>query len=101
MGTVGRGAARDPVGTAMKRRIEITRERWTRVRAQATNGPLCSGCGSVRELMPLADAARAAAVSADRLGLAVKTGLLAACDAPGGSLVCLGCIHALLISNKL
>jgi len=51
--------------------------------------------------MPLADAARAAAVSADRLGLAVKTGLLAACDAPGGSLVCLGCIHALLISNKL
>jgi hypothetical protein len=51
--------------------------------------------------MPLADAARAAAVTVEQLDRAARMGLLSVWDAPGGSLVCLGCVHALLISNKL
>jgi DNA-binding winged helix-turn-helix (wHTH) protein/TolB-like protein len=45
---------------AMKRRIEITRERWTRWRVQSTAGPPCSRCGSILELLPLPEAAHAA-----------------------------------------
>jgi len=68
---------------------------------QSTAGPLCSRCGSVRELLPLADAARAATVTVGQIHLAVQTGLLLVWDAAGRSVVCVGCVRALLASNKL
>jgi len=85
----------------MMRRIEITRETWTRLRVQGIAGSICPRCRTAEDLMPFREAARAALVLPDRLELAVRTGLVAVCDGPDGSLVCLGCIRDLLANKKL
>jgi hypothetical protein len=79
----------------MKRRIEITRERWTRLVVQPSTAQLCSRCGSIPELKSFAEAADAAAVDVERIARAINRGELAKWKASNGPLVCLRCVQLL------
>src|SRR5689334_19532181 len=79
----------------MKRRIEITRERWTRFLVHPSTAQLCSWCGSVPELKNVAEAAAAAVVDVERIAQAINRGELAIWKASNGPLVCLRCVQLL------
>jgi hypothetical protein len=74
-----------------RRRIEITRERWTRVTVRDPTPPLCPTCGLPPELIPLPDAAARTGRSTDELDQAVAAGLLQVWNAGEHRLVCLRC----------
>jgi len=80
----------------MKRRIEITRERWTRVRVQPGGSPRCAGCGSTPELRTVSEAAQAVAVAVEQIERALHRGELATWNASNGLLVCLQCVQNLV-----
>ena len=75
----------------MKRRIEITRERWTRWQIQSSNELSCAGCGAVSGIMALPHAAAAV----DPVERAVQTGLPVSCDASGRQFICADCLWRL------
>ena len=79
----------------MKRRIEITREKWTRLRVHSAAAQPCSRCGSVPELKTVAEAAAAVAIDAERIARAIDTEKLAKWKASNGPLVCLRCAQLL------
>lgn len=85
----------------MKRRIEITRERWTRLSLRQANTPVCPKCQSAPELRTVPEAAHILAISVDSLDLAIRTGLLPVWDAsPEGMRICVGCLRNLLANKK-
>src|SRR4051812_18839051 len=79
----------------MKRRIEITRERWTQLRVRSAAAQPCSRCGSVPELKSVVEAAVAAAIDVDWIARAIDTEELAKWKASNGPLVCLRCVRLL------
>ena len=85
----------DPV-IAMKRRIEVTRERWRRIRVESRGPAVCASCRGAPELAPIAAAAERCGVSAARLTGAIGSGLLSVWETGGGEpAVCLGCVKRL------
>jgi hypothetical protein len=70
-----------------RRRIEVTRERWTRV---SFGGP-CPICGRPADLVPAADTP----LSAEVLDAAIASGRLHAWQAGQVRLVCRRCLDAL------
>ena len=78
-----------------RRRIEITRERRTRLTFRDTAPPRCPACGLVPELVPLAEAAVRVRVPPEDIERATESGLLQVWDAGEHRLVCLRCIHNL------
>lgn len=80
----------------MKRRIEITREHWKRIRISTGNAPAsCPHTTSVQDRVPLAEAARSFAISIEQLDCAVRDRLLMAWKTNSGEVVCPHCIRDL------
>jgi hypothetical protein len=74
-----------------RRRIEITRERWTRVTVHDTGPPQCTTCGLPPELVPLPEAAVRSGKPTGEIEGAVTSGLLRVWNAGEHRLVCLRC----------
>jgi len=88
-------------GPAVKRRIEIIRERWVRMRVRSTVTTCCSRCESAYHWATLARVASALQLNADGLDRAIDAGLLPILEESSGRLVCLRCVHDLLANKEL
>jgi hypothetical protein len=81
---------------AVKRRIEVTRERWQRIRIESPGAAMCAFCHGVPELASVPAAVERCGVSEALLTGAIRSGVLAAWQAQGGEeAVCLGCVRRL------
>jgi hypothetical protein len=79
-----------------KRRIEVTRERWTRIRIEARVPPVCPFCRGAPELVPAPVASERTGLSVEEVNRAINAGVLAAWETQGSeSVVCLGCVRKL------
>jgi hypothetical protein len=83
----------------MKRRIEITREKWTRLRMHSDIAQRCSRCGSTAQLKTVAEAVAAAAIDVESIARAIDRRELATWQASNGPLVCLRCVQLLFGEN--
>jgi hypothetical protein len=77
----------------IRRRIEITHERRTRLSFPAP--PWCTNCNQAAELIPASQAAAEARIPADVLDRAIASGRLPAWTGSGCSWVCLQCARQL------
>ena len=78
-----------------KRRIEVIRERYTRIRIES-HGPVCPVCRGAPELAFLPAASERTGVSAIDVERAVRSGLLAVWETQSiEPMVCLGCLKKL------
>ena len=79
-----------------KRRIEVTRERWTRIRIESHGPAICPLCRGAPELTFLTTASERTGVTAEDLNRAIRSALLPLWETQGGeALVCLGCLRKL------
>ena len=78
---------------AKRRRIEITRERWTRI--SFPTSPWCDACNRPAELIPIGEAAVQARVTSAEVEWAVASGSLQVWTAGEHCWVCLHCISHL------
>jgi len=81
---------------AMKRRIEVTRERWRRVRVESREPAVCPFCRGAPELAPIPAAIEQCGVSEASLAGSIRSGLLTVWQTQGGEpAVCVGCLRRL------
>ena len=79
-----------------KRRIEVTREKWTRLRIESRGRTACPLCRDAPNLVFMTTASQRTGISEERLLRAVRTGVLPAWELDNrGVLVCLGCLEKL------
>ena len=79
-----------------KRRIEVTRERWTRIRIESHGPAVCPLCRETSDLTFLRTAAEQTGVSAEDVNRAIRSALLPVWETQNGeALVCLGCLRKL------
>lgn len=79
-----------------KRRIDITRERWTRIRVESRGPGLCPSCRGAPDLASPSVASEQSGVSLGHVNSAIRSGLLPRWETEGGeALVCLGCLGKL------
>ena len=79
-----------------KSRIEVTRERWTRIRIESPGSPLCPSCRGSPDLVFLATASERMGVRDEDVNGVIRSGLLSVWETPSGeALVCLGCLRKL------
>lgn len=79
-----------------KRRIEVTRERWTRIRIECGDRAVCPFCRGAPDLALLPGAAERSGVTAEDLKKAIRSGLLPVSETPEGKTwVCLDCLRKL------
>ena len=84
----------------MKRRIEITRERWTRVRIAGGGPERCQRCRTVLNLAPVDELVRLG-VCRTELQAAIVTGAVPAFETPGaGQLVCVRCVLEMVAGRE-
>jgi hypothetical protein len=77
-----------------KRRIEVTRESWTRLRIESRGRAACPLCSGAPNLAFMATASQRTGVSEERLLRAVRAGVLLAWELENREvLVCLGCLE--------
>jgi hypothetical protein len=85
-----------------KRRIEVTRERWTRLRIESRGRVACPLCGGAPDLAFMANASQRTGVSEERLLRAVRAGVLPAWELDDRKvLICLGCVEKLKTQGNL
>ena len=81
---------------AMKRRIEMTRERWRRIRIESNEPRVCPFCRGAPELASIPAAIECCGVSEALLAGPIRSGLLTVWQTQGGDpAVCLGCVKRL------
>jgi hypothetical protein len=79
-----------------KRRIEVTRERWTRIRIESHAPVICPLCHGAADLSFLPAAPERTGVSQEDVNRAIRSGLLPVWEAQTGeALVCLDCLRKL------
>jgi hypothetical protein len=79
-----------------KRRIEVTRERWTRIRIERHASVVCPVCRGAPDLSFVPAAAEQTGVSEDDLNRAIRSGLLPVWETQASeAFVCLGCLRKL------
>ena len=83
----------------MKRRIELTRERWTRM-SIPNAATSCPHNGPRREVMTVLQAARRVGIPAGMLNDAIGQGRIAVWQGPGEALVCLPCVRDLVVDTE-
>jgi hypothetical protein len=78
----------------MKRRIEVTRERWRRIRVESREPAVCPFCRGAPELASIAAAIERCGVSEVSLAGWIQSGLLTVWQTQSGEpAVCLGCVR--------
>lgn len=84
------------------RRIEVKRERWTRLHIESRGRAACPLCSGAANLASMATASQRTGVSEERLLHAVKGGVLPAWELDNREvLVCLGCLEKLKTQGNL
>jgi hypothetical protein len=84
----------------MKWRIEITRDRWTRVQIAGRGSERCPRCGTVLNLASVDELVRAG-VSRTELQTAILTAAVLAWESSGaGQLVCVRCVLELIAGRE-
>ncbi len=79
-----------------KRRIEVTRERWTRIRLESRGPLVCPLCRGAPDLAFPPVASERSGVSPADVNSAIRSGLLPLWETESGeALVCLGCLRKL------
>jgi hypothetical protein len=79
-----------------KRRIEVTRERWTQVRVEIREPTLCPFCRGAPDLALPSVASSRAGLTLEDLNRAIRSGLLPLWEIRGSDgLVCLSCVRKL------
>jgi len=81
---------------AMKRRIEVTRERWRRIRIDSRERRVCPFCRGAPELASIPAAVERSGVSEASLVGSIRSGLLGVWQTQDGQpAVCLNCVDSL------
>jgi formate dehydrogenase maturation protein FdhE len=80
----------------IKRRIEVTRETWRRIRVERA-ARICPVCQTPPELVSIDDAAARCGIRISVLSDAIKSGCLTVW--PVERMVCLGCVKRLRKEN--
>ena len=84
----------------MKRRIEISRERWTKIQIADGSTERCPRCQTVLNLAPVDELVRAG-VSRTALKTAILTRAVPVWETPGaGQLVCVRCVLEFVTSRE-
>ena len=79
-----------------KRRIEVIRERYTRIRIESHGAAVCPFCRGAPDLAFLPAASERTGVSAVDVDRAVRSGLLSLWETQSNEpMVCLGCLKKL------
>ena len=79
-----------------KRRIEVTRERWTRIRIESPGSAVCPSCRGSPDLALLPAALALMDVREEGVNRLIRSGLLPVWETPRGeALICLGCLRKL------
>jgi hypothetical protein len=80
-----------------KRRIEVTRERWTQIRIESHGPAECPQCRGAPDLVSLPTASQRTGASTDDLNRVIRSGLLLVWEAQNSQpLVCLSCLRKLI-----
>ena len=78
-----------------RRRIEITREHWTRILFDGACTPLCPTCRHAPELVTVSEAAVRSCIPAEDIEAAIASNLIPSLGGEGLRLVCLHCLNTI------
>jgi hypothetical protein len=79
-----------------KLRIEVTRERWNRIRIESHGPVVCPLCRGAPDLAFVPTASERTGVRTDDLNRAIRSGLLPVWETQSSeAVVCLGCLRKL------
>jgi len=79
-----------------KRRIEVTRERWSRIRIESRGPAVCPSCRGAPDLVLPPVASERTGLSVDDVNRAIRAGLLPVWEMQSGeAMVCLNCLRKL------
>jgi hypothetical protein len=89
--------------SAMKKpRIEVTRERWTRISVESRGPAVCPTCRGAPDLAFVPPASEQTGLRADDINNAIRSGLLPLRKTQEGeALVCLGCLRKLREEKRI
>jgi hypothetical protein len=76
-----------------RRRIEITREHWTRFSIRSAAGSPCPVCRRNPQLVTVSEAAMQARMPAEQIAAAITSGVIQVWTLGDTQLICLHCLH--------